>query len=86
MARIGAKHSNVVREGVRVRLAKCEGQFRKAADNESMKNMAAETCDRLCRARIVEEMQQRRGTLTAVHLKIVLSVIDGPGRVPSKSG
>ena len=80
------KHSNLVREGVRVRLAKCERQFRKDEENESMRNRAAEMCDRLCRARIVEEMQQRRGTLTAVHLNIVLSVIDGPGRFPLKSG
>ena len=80
------KHSNLVREGVRVRLAKCERQFRKYEENESMKNRTVEACDQLCRARIVEEMQQRRGTLTAVHLKIVLSVIDGPGRFPLKSG
>jgi hypothetical protein len=79
------KHSNLVREGVRTRLAKCERQFRMDEENESMKNRAAEMCDRLCRARIVEEMQQRRGTLTAVHLNIVLSVIDGPGRFPLKS-
>jgi predicted oxidoreductase len=80
------KHSNVVREAVRVRLAKCESQFRKDEESESMKDRAAEMCDRLCRARIVEEMQQRRGTLTAVHLNIVLSVVDGPGRFPMKSG
>jgi len=80
------KHSNLAREGVRARLAKCERQFRKDEENESMRNRAAEMCDRLCRARIVEEMQQRRGTLTAVHLNIVLSVIDGPGRFPLKSG
>ena len=80
------KHSNLVREGVRVRLAKCERQFRKDEENESIKGRAADMCDRLCRARIVEEMQQRRGTLTAVHLSIVLSVIDGPGRFPLKSG
>ena len=28
--------------------------------------------------RIVEEMQRRKGTATAQHLKFVLSVIDGP--------
>jgi len=80
------KHSNLVREGVRVRLAKCERQFRKDEENESIKDRAANMCDRLCRARIVEEMQQRRGTLTAVQLSIVLSVIDGPGRLPLKYG
>ena len=55
------KHSNLAREGVRARLAKCERQFRKDEENESMRNRAAEMCDRLCRARIVEEMRQRRG-------------------------
>jgi len=69
-----------------VRLAKCESRFRKDEENEGMKGRAAEMCDRLCRARVVEKMQQRRGTLTAVHLNIVLSVIDGPGRFPLKSG
>jgi len=79
------KPSNLVREGVRTRLARCEKQFRKVEGSESITNRAAETCDRLCRTRIVEEMQNRKGTLTAVHLKIVLSVIDGPGRFPLKS-
>jgi|SRR5262252_6212361 len=79
------KHSNLVREAVRAYLAKCERQFRKAEEHDSMKNRAVETCDRLCRARIVEEIQKCKGTLTAVHLKIVLSVIDGPGRLPLKS-
>ena len=31
------EHSNHVREGVRARLAKCERQFRKDEENESMK-------------------------------------------------
>jgi hypothetical protein len=76
------KHSNLVREGVRNSLAKYERLFRNAEANENMKDKAAEACDRLCRARVVDEMQQRRGTLTAVHLKIVLSVIEGPARFP----
>jgi hypothetical protein len=80
------KPSNLVREAVRMRLAKCERQFRKGEKDESMKNRAAEMCDRLCRARIIDELQQHRGTLTAVHLRIVLNVVDGPGRVPLKSG
>ena len=78
------KHSNLVREGVRNSLAKYEKLFRNAEANESMKDKAAEACDRLCRARVVDEMQQSRGTLTAVHLKIVLSVIEGSARFPSK--
>jgi hypothetical protein len=80
------EHSNLVREAVRIRLAKCERQFRKSEKDESMKNRAAEMCDALCRARIIDELQQRRGTLTAVHLQIVLNVVDGPGYHPLKSG
>ena len=78
------KHSNLVREGVRNSVAKYERLFRNAEANENRKDKAAEACDRLCRARVVDEMQQRqrRGTLTAVHLKIVLSVIEGPARFP----
>ncbi len=34
-------------------------------------------------ARVVEEIQRRKGTATAEHLKCVLSVIDGP-RFPAK--
>jgi hypothetical protein len=41
-----------------------------------MKDRAAQACRTLCRARVAEEMRRRKGTLTAEHLKIVLSVID----------
>ena len=47
-----------------------------------MKDKAAHACHMLCRARVVEKMQRCRGTLTAVHLKIVLDVIDGPAIFP----
>jgi hypothetical protein len=43
-----------------------------------MKDKAVHACHALCRARIVEEIQRRKGTATAEHLKFVLSVIDGP--------
>jgi hypothetical protein len=49
-----------------------------------MKDKAAHACHMLCRVRIVEEMQRHKGTLTAVHLKIVFGVIDGPGIFPLK--
>ena len=65
------EHSNLVRDGVRVILAKYETR-------------AIYAFDVLCRVRVVEEMQRRKGTLTAVHLKIVLGVIDGPARFPLK--
>jgi hypothetical protein len=41
-----------------------------------MKDKAAHACHALCRAGVVEEMQRRRGTPTAEHLKVVLSIID----------
>jgi hypothetical protein len=78
------EHSNLVREGVRVLLANYERQFRNAEMNKRMKNKAAHACHMLCRARVVEEMQRRKGTLTAVRLKIVLGVIDGPTIFPLK--
>jgi hypothetical protein len=78
------EHSNLVREGVRVLLANYERQFRNAETNKRMKDKAAHACHMLCRARVLEEMHRRKGTLTAVHLKIVLGVIDGPAIFPLK--
>ena len=73
------ENSNVVRDEVRFHLANCERQFRNAETNKRMKEKAADAARMLCRARVVDELDRRRGTLTAVHLKIVLSAIDGPG-------
>jgi Tfp pilus assembly protein PilF len=41
-----------------------------------MKDQAARVSRALCRARVVAEMHQRRGTQIAEHLKLVLSIID----------
>jgi hypothetical protein len=41
-----------------------------------MKDKAAHACRALCRARVVAEMHQRRGTRIAEHLKLVLRIID----------
>ena len=43
-----------------------------------MKDKAIHACHVLCRARVVEEIQRRKGTATVEYLKHVLSVIDGP--------
>ena len=48
-----------------------------------MKDKAAHACHALCRSRVVEEIRQRKGTPQADHLKLVLSVIEGP-RFPLK--
>jgi hypothetical protein len=41
-----------------------------------MKDKAAHACRALCRARVAEELQRRRGTQIAEHLKLLLSIID----------
>src|SRR5215813_14936502 len=67
-----------IREGVHVALADCEQIFKAQEVNRRMKDKAAHACHALCRARIVEEIQRRKGTATSEHLKVVLRVMDGP--------
>ena len=67
---------SVIREGVRRHLAVYEKHFRDAEPNKRMKDTAVKVCRRLCRARVVEEIPRHKGTSTAEHLKLVLSVID----------
>ena len=67
-----------IREGVRVALADYEQIFRAQEVNKRMKDKAAHACHALCRTRVLEEIQRRKETRTAEHLKLVLSVIDGP--------
>ena len=76
---------NAIREGVRVALADCEQIFKAQEMNKRMKDKAARACHALCRARVVEEMQRRKGTPTADHLRLVLNVIKGP-RFPQQDG
>jgi hypothetical protein len=75
--------SDAIRTGVRVVLTDCEQLFRAQELNKRMKDKAAHACHALCRARVVQEIRLRKGTPTADHLKVVLSVIDGP-RFPEK--
>ena len=65
-------------KGVRGALADCEQLFRAQEVNKRMKDKAAHACHALFRARLVEEMRMRKGTSTAEHLKLVLSIIDEP--------
>jgi hypothetical protein len=69
---------NAVREAVRIALADYEQVFRAQEVNKRMKEKAAHACHALRRARVVEEIGLRKGTTTAEHLKLVLSVIEGP--------
>jgi hypothetical protein len=80
---LAGENPDAIREGVRVTLADCEAIFRAQETHKRMKEKAAHACHALCRARVVEEMQRRRGTRIAEHLRLVLSVIDGP-RFPLK--
>jgi hypothetical protein len=41
-----------------------------------MKDRAAQACRTLCRTRVAEEIRRRKGTSTAEHLKIMLSIIE----------
>jgi hypothetical protein len=72
------EEANAMRQGVPGALADYEQLFRAQEVNKRMKEMAAHACHALFRARVVEEIRQRKGTPTAEHLKLVLSVIDGP--------
>ena len=69
---------NAIREGVHVAVTDCEQIFKAQEVDRRMKDKAAHACHALCRARIIEEMQRRKGPATAEHLKFVLSVVDGP--------
>ena len=70
--------ANATRQGVRVALADYEQVFRAREVNRQMKEKAAQACHELCRTRVVEEIRLREGTTTAEHLKLVVSVVDGP--------
>jgi hypothetical protein len=70
--------ANAIRQGVRVALADCEQIFRAQEANKRMREKAAHACHALCRARVAEEIRLRKGTPTAEHLKLALSVIDRP--------
>ena len=72
------ENPEAIREDVHIALADCGEIYRAQEANRRMKDKAAHACHALCRARIVEEMQRRKGTATAEHLKFVLSVVDGP--------
>ena len=70
---------DAVHEGVRVALADCEALVRVREPNKRMRDQAARVCRALCRARVAEELQRRRGTRIGEHLKMVLSFIDRRG-------
>ena len=78
---LAGERPDAVPEGVRRALAKCEAIFRLQEPKKRMRDQAAHACRALCRARVAEELQRRRGTRIGEHLKLVLSIIDRDGAV-----
>ena len=76
---LAGEEPEVIRDEVRVALGDYEAIFRAQEPNKRMRDKAAHACRALCRARVAEELQRRRGTPIAEHLKLVLSVIDPQG-------
>jgi hypothetical protein len=74
--------SNLLRQGVRRYLAICEKQFHDDETNKRMKDRAVQACRTLCRMRVADEIRRRKGTSTAEHLKVVLSIIDSAALYP----
>ena len=73
---LASENPDAVRDGVRVALADCEEIFRAQEKNKRMRTRRLTPAAPLCRARVAEELQQRRGTQIAEHLKLVLTIID----------
>jgi hypothetical protein len=71
------KDSNVVSANTRCYLALYVETFRAREVQEYKKDAAAEQCRDWCRQRVLQELEQREGTPTADHLRIVLNVIEG---------
>ena len=72
---LAGEEPDAVQEGVRFALAKCEAIFRLQERKKRMRDQAAHACRAVCRARVPEELQRRRGTRIGEHLKLVLSII-----------
>ena len=68
---LAGENPDAIREGVRVALAKCEAIFRLQEPKKRMRDQAAQACRALCRARVADELQRRRGTRI-----LALSIID----------
>jgi hypothetical protein len=71
--------SNEVREGVRRYMAKYEKTVRNAETDVPRKVRAAQQFRKLCRDRVLREIQRCSVPSTVEHLQIVLGVINQPG-------
>ena len=52
--------------------------FRAREPEDYKKDLAAQRCREWCRQRVLEELDQREGTPTADHLRIVLNAMEEP--------
>ena len=73
------ENSNEVREGVRRYMAAYEKTVRNAETDVRRKVPAAQQFRKLCRDRVLKEIQQCTVPSTVEHLQIVLGVINQPG-------
>ena len=73
---LAGEEPDAVPEGVQRALVRCEAIFRLQEPKKRMRDQAAHACRALCRARVADELQRRRGTRIAEHLKMVLSMFD----------
>jgi predicted phage tail protein len=73
------ENSNVVREGVRRYMAEYEKQVRVAETEARTMVPAAQRFRKLCRERVIAEIQQRTAISTIGHFQTVLGVIEQPG-------
>jgi hypothetical protein len=76
------ENSNEVREGVRRYMAAYEKHVRNAETDAHRKVPAAERFRKLCRDRVLKEIQRRTAPSTVEHLQTVLGVINQPGAFP----
>ena len=73
---LAGEEPDVVRYEVRVALGDYAAIFWAQEPNKLMKDEAARGCRVLCRDRVAEELERRRGTPISEHLKLVLTIID----------
>jgi hypothetical protein len=76
---LAGEEPEAVSQGVLRVLRDCEAIFRAGQRYKHMRDQTALVCRALCRSRVVAEMNQRRGTRLAEHLKLVLTIIDRQG-------
>jgi hypothetical protein len=78
--RLEGENSVVVREGVSRLLGEYEKQVRDTETDPRRKVPAVQQFRKLCRERVIEEIQRRTAISTIAHFQTVLRVIDSSAR------